>query len=212
MVMSLRGLTGFALAGAMMATAATVQAVPTVVVTLGPPVINGSQAELEVSINFSDTDNPNAVIAGFQLDVSQSDASLTTPDFFRFSFTPDAAVATWDSFVGFPTDSVVTFVPVDASVDNLAIGTHTLGVLNVNLGGLPAGSQHAVSIGNFAEDGTFFFFFDGEQVFDFVPIVTGTARQVITVPEVTTPAIPEPATLTLGTLALAGLAVRRRRA
>jgi MYXO-CTERM domain-containing protein len=222
-----RGFKTLAFAAAL-STAAAAQAVTQVKVDLGPPILNGNVAQMQVTLDFLDGGDPTNGITFVQIGVAGSDSTLTAggTNYSRFSFTPGSALTShnWDFFAGFGPSAIESSVsysapfPLDPLDALYAAGnTHVLGTLNVDLTGLVPGTAHLIDIGMFSPLDTTAFslaFANPQAVESFVDQFDDDSQttQTVTVPRGVTNAVPEPASAMLGLLGLAGLAVRRRRA
>lgn len=208
-------------------------AITTLDLELGSATIVGNQAQMAVTINFSDTDSNTTGLTYFQLDVSQSDSALTAggTDFSRFSFTPASPLLdNWGPvpILDFPSGPQYA-LGVDTTLfpnDGLSSGVaHVVGTLNILLENLVVGDYlvdiEYTDLSSF--DGTLGFFqqlinpqlpsqgFDpqSEDIVNQVTFSNGGSSDFTVVNNA--PAIPEPATFALGIIGIASLATRRMR-
>lgn len=114
-----------------------------VVIALGPPVVAGTTASLDVFFQF--TGDPGDTIDAFQLSVIGSDAALTSggANFGRFSFAANPAL--FGAWSGSPSSigdfGFSLFTPNDLIGGPFllpAVDPYRIGTLNVNLAGLVA--------------------------------------------------------------------------
>lgn len=210
----------------------TAVAVPSVTVDLVQFDPVDSPGSLRVDLKYGD-DPAGAGLVFIQLDVAGSSSNLTGggTDFSRFTFSPGAELADWNTSSPFgpltdfgsgPSDSVYA-VDLDSFTfpqSALGAGTHTLGTLNVNLSGLAAGSLATIAlvlpgaslgtefgqefpVGDFQSFALVGFDLGGSVVVDSIEITVP--------PQTTSGQIPEPFTTLLGAMGMMALGHRRNR-
>lgn len=208
-------------------------AITTLDVELGPATLVGNQAQMAVTIMFSETSANTTGLTYFQFDVSQSDSALTAggTDFSRFSFTPASPLLdNWGPVPILDFSSGPQYgLGVDTALfptEGLSAGVdYVVGTLNILLDNLAVG-DYLVDIEYtdvISFDGTVGFFqqlinpqlpsdgFDpqSEDIVNQVTFSNGGSSEFTVVNNA--PAIPEPTSLALAMIGVASLATRRTR-
>ncbi len=188
----------------------------TITFSLGDPVLEGSLAKFDVNLEF--TGDSGDQIEAIQLSVLGSDPNLLT-DLTRFSFQLDSN-SPLDSWVKAETlglSGIELLFPPDPVFGPFIVpGTRQLGVLSVDLTGLPAGTATNVSLN---DDDPFALFptdvggtFDGSSISSVVSDTSGAATVVLSEPQgvAFNNPIPEPNSL-LAFVGLAAMMAGRKR-
>lgn len=195
--------------------AAPALAVSSVTFDLQNQQLAGTNATVEVHVNFA-SDEPLASLDAVQLSVLASDAALQTPDYSRFSF---VGASGWSTIFDFADLNLGVAAIWPDTLPGPGPGSDfLLGTLSIDLSGLPSG-QYVIDISGGV--------FDPDRTSSFGAVTPGEDSPIIEVPGsfstssvsfvIELPdgnAIPEPATAGLGVLAIAGVAaaaMRRRR-
>ncbi len=168
------------------------------------------KAKIDVGVNLADDANIPGIelFVAFELGVEGSSSLLTNnaTDYSRFSFMPDnTTLAGWVqsvTFGPFDTDST-TVMDSFPNGTPLQPGDHHLGVLEIDLTGLPSNGPVSVTIaelnGQFPTNVTY----DDGQLFDFAEITFNNGSV-----NFDTVTIPEPVTAVLGLMSLGVLVAR----
>jgi len=210
---------GFFVVAAACSVAPIVSAFPIATINLIAQPVVGNMASAEVVITWQEelANVENELLTAFELSVADSSTLLTNgqTDYSRFSFTPDATtLADWLLTIDFgPTDLDNTVV-MDSIPFGFALtdGVYSVGTLNVDLAGLPAGEAVVVSVKDLSSLFPTSVTYDDGIIFDFAEVqFQDDATFVVPEQVIDVIAVPEPASAFAAVFGLGVLAWRRRR-